>query len=434
MYNSGVGRRVLLLFPFLIFCVTLLAQSSGKATVTYKLLSIKVKGLAHFQEDQITKASGLKLGQFVGEEDFKQALAKLGDTGLFTNLTYSYHYSNAGCDLEIEASENGKLLPIVFENFVWFSDDQLLNLLRARVPLFDGRLPEGGNLADQVTDALNAVLAERNISGKADYLRSAAKVNGPIDSYVYKVTFHAVVVRNVDFPGAAQAEIPALQAANQLAGQDYLRSKVGPQVKFNFLPVYLSRGYLKAKFGDPQVKVASDIAQTLVDLSIPVVPGIQFKLTQIGWSGNQAFASNKLQELIHLKGGLPANAVQLDQDLEAVQKLYGTKGYLMAQVKPVPSLDDAQATVSYQLSVIEGDQFRMGDLMIDGIDRVAVKNMTAQWEMKKGDVYDNSYPRRFFQVIYRDVGLARSYSFSMRETMNRQDKTVSLALHFSPKR
>lgn len=420
-----------LLFPTV---ETALPQSPSKPAPTYKLLSVRVKGLTHLKEDQISRASGLKIGQSVGEEDFKQALANLGNTGLFTNLTYSYHYSKAGCDLDIQVSENDKLLPIAFDNFVWFSDDQLLDLLRARLPLFDGQLPEAGNFAEQVTDALNAVLAEKNISGKADYLRSASKLNGPIDSYVYRVTFHAIVVRNVDYPGAAPAEIPALQAANQLTGQDYLRSKVGPQAKFNLLPVYLSRGYLKAKLGDPVVKVASDGPQTLVDLSVPVTPGVQYKLKQISWNGNAAFPSNQLRGLIQLKEGEPANAVELDEDIAALQKLYGTKGYLMAEIKPVPSMDDTQSTVAYQLNVTEGDQFHMGDLLMDGIDDATAKRITAQFEMKKGDVYDRSYPKRFFDLIYRDISLHRSYSVVPKETINQQDKTVSVAMHFSPKR
>lgn len=117
-----------------------MAQTAGKAQISYKLLSIHVKGLQHFTEDQVLAASGLRLGQFAGEEEFKQAAQKLGETGLFTQLNYTYKYSTAGCDLQLQVAENDKLIPIVFDNFVWFSDDELLNMLRARVPLFAGRV------------------------------------------------------------------------------------------------------------------------------------------------------------------------------------------------------------------------------------------------------------------------------------------------------
>ena len=130
-------RRILFFLTvfFLAFCACLSGQSAGKAKLSYKLLSVHVRGLNQFKEDQIVAASGLKLGQFAGEEEFKQAANKLGETGLFTDLTYSYQYSSAGCNLELQVAENEKLVPITFENLVWFSDDELLGLLRARLPL-----------------------------------------------------------------------------------------------------------------------------------------------------------------------------------------------------------------------------------------------------------------------------------------------------------
>lgn len=435
LYNSPVGRRVFcrLLLPLLLllWCAGAVGQSATK--LSYKLLAIKVKGLSRLKEEQVIAASGLKLGQFAGEDDFKQALQKLGDTGVFTDLTYTYQYSSAGCRVELQLAENDKLVPLVFDNFVWFSDEELLNLLRTRVGLFEGQLPTGGNLSDQVADALSAILSERKISGKAEYL-AAAGLGGPIDSYIYTVNLRAIVVRNTDFPGAAAAEIPALQAeAKPLTGQDYLRTKMRAQERLNFLPVYLARGYLKASFSDAQAKVAEDGAQTLVDVSFPVAPGLQYRLTGIEWAGNAVFTDGQLQELIHLKTGEPANAVELGDDLEQVHKLYGTKGYLFAHADPTPELDDSKSTVHYQLSVTEGDLYRMGDLQIDGLDAEIAKKIAANWQLKKGDPFDDSYTRTFFKTMFRDTGLRVPMSVVQKQSINQQDKTVSVSLHFVPK-
>jgi outer membrane protein assembly factor BamA len=427
--------RLVSFLPILLFllCASSSAQSPGKSKLSYKLLSIRVKGLKEFKDDQIIAASGLTLGQFAGEDEFKQAVNKLGETGLFINLSYSYQYSNAGCNLELQVAENDKLVPITFENLVWFSDDELLRLLRARLPLFGGRLPLGGNLADQISVALKSILAERRISGDVDYLRAAA-LEGPVDSYVYKLTFHPVLVRNMDFPGAAAAEIPALEAAGKsLSGQDYLRTKMRVQERLNFIPVYRSRGYLKAQFADAQAKVNEDGATTLVDVSFPVTPGMQYKLQQIEWAGNTVFPGEKLQELIHLKPNEPANAVQLDEDLEHVQKLYGTKGYLLASVSSVPEMDDAHSTVAFLLNVNEGELYRMGELEINGISADAAKKIATQWQLKSGSPYDDSYMDRFFKTTYRDIGLPGYWKIIPKKAINQQNKTVSVALHFVPK-
>jgi outer membrane protein assembly factor BamA len=435
LYNSPVSGRHLRFLPFLllVLCAVAMAQTTGKTQISYKLLSVHVKGLDHFTEDQVLAASGLKLGRFAGEEEFKQAAQKLGETGMFTQLNYTYKYSTEGCELQLQVAENDKLIPIVFDNFVWSSDDELLRMLRARVPLFNGRVPGEGHLADQIADALSSILDEKKIAGKVEYMASGSR-DGSIEAYNYKVAMHAVVVRNMDFPGAAADELPALQAAAKpLSGQDYLRTKMQVQEHFNFLPVYHARGYLKAQFSEAQAKVIQDGAQTQVDVSFPVSPGLRYKVTDVHFAGNAVFPAEKLRELIHLKTGEPANSVELADDLQQVHKLYGTKGYLFAHIEAVPKMDDSDATVGYQLNVIEEDMYRMGELSIDGVPPENAKKMLAQWQMKKGDPYDSSYPQRFFSIMYRDFGLHGSYDVAPKEAINRQEKTVSVTLHFVPR-
>jgi len=434
LYNSRVGRRCIsIVLLLLLVSAVSSGQGSGKANLSYKLIAVHVKGLNHYKEEQIVRGAGLRLGQMVGETDFKTAIDKLGSTGLFNDVAYSYQYSTAGCNLEIQVTENDKLAPVVFDNLVWFSDEELFRLLRSRLPLFEDKLPLGGNLSDQVSDALNGILSEKKITGKAEYIRGAS-MNGPADSYIYKVSFHPVIIQSIEFPGAAPAEVPALEAAaKQVVQKNYLRTEMAPQEKYSLLPVYLSRGYLKAHFGEAQPKVVSDGPQTMVDISFPVTPGIQYKLTGIEWTGNAAFPTNQLQKLVPLRNGEPANAVQLEQDIDAVQKLYGTKGYLAAQVRPDPAMDDAQATVRYTLNVTEGDVYRMADLEIDGLADDVAKRMATQWQMKKGDPFDDGYLSRFFNSMYRDLTLSRSLNVAPKRIVNQNDKTVSVVLHFVPK-
>jgi outer membrane protein assembly factor BamA len=259
-------------------------------------------------------------------------------------------------------------------------------------------------------------------------------LDGQIEAYDYKLSLHPVVIREMDFPGAAADELPALQAAAKpLSGEVYMRTKMRVQEKFNFLPVYHARGYLKAQFAEAEAKVAQDGAQTIVDVSFRVSPGLKYKLTDVQFAGNSVFPTEKLRDLIHLKTGEPANSVELADDLEQVHKLYGTKGYLFAHVDAVPNMDDSAAAVAYQLNVVEGDVYHMGELSIDGIPAENAKKMLAQWQMKNGDPYDNSYPHRFFSIMYRDFGLQGSYNIAPREVINKEEKTVNVALHFVPK-
>src|SRR5204862_7120152 len=101
------------------------------------------------------------------------------------------------------------------------------------------------------------------------------------------------------------------------------------------------------------------------------------------------FPADKLQSLIHLKPGEPANAVQLEGDAEEIVKLYGSKGYLFAHIDPTPEMDDSAATVAYQINVTEGDHYHMGELTIAGLPPASAAKVVEQWQRKQGNQFDD---------------------------------------------
>lgn len=400
----------------------------------FKLISINLKGSKRYTPDEIIAATGLQLGQTVSEDDFKRVTERLGETGAFSDVAYSFQYASAGTKLDLQVTDSGQFVPVRFDNFVWFSDQELLEKLHERVPLFRGQLPVAGNLADQVSDALQALLMERNLQGRADYLR-AARGEGPIEAFAFSVTGHTIHIRSLAFTGAGPAELPLLEtAASKLPGQDYLRSTLRVQADKDFLPVYLARGYLKAAFADAQPKIVQDSPQeTVVDVTFSVAPGLQYKATEIQFSGYKAFSVEKLRELIHQQLAQPANAVQLASDLEAMKKLYGTRGYMAASIQATPEIDDAQSTVKYLLQLREGDVYRMGELEIRGLDSRATARLVERWKLRGGDPYDSSYPKRFLDESANELPRHEEWNIAIHESLNEKDKTVDLTLRIDPK-
>lgn len=406
------------------------------STSSFTLVSVKVTGSQRYASQEIVGATGLQTGQTVSENDFKLASQRLGETGAFTNVTYSYQYSGEGAKLELQVSDRDRdqFVPAYFDNFVWFSDQELMSKLRSRVPLFQGRLPLDGKLADQVSDALQALLIEGNVQGHVDYLRSGPET-GPIDAFLFSVSGQTIRIRNAEFSGAGPGELPLLQAASaKLQGRDYLRSILRVQADKNFLPIYLARGYLKASFADSQAKVVRQSEQeTDVDLTFAVDPGRQYKATEIQLSGSKVLPADKLRELVRQQLGQPTNAIQLADDIEAMKKLYGTHGYMAAVIQLTPSMDDASSTVSYQVQVHEGDLYHMGDLDIQDLDSHDSGRVAAKWALAKGDPYDSSYPKRFVDAVLKDVLVTGEWNVSIHETPEADDKSVDVTVRFERK-
>jgi outer membrane protein insertion porin family len=397
---------------------------------SWKLVSVDVKGSQRYTPEQIQAQCGLQTGQPVSEEDFRKVSQRLGETGVFSNVSYGFSYSLAGVKLELQVSDSEQWVPARFDNFVWFSDQDLMGQLRERVPLFTGMLPASGDLADEVSDALQAMLIEHKIAGKADYIREAP-MNGPIASFLFSVTAHKILIRNVEFSGAGPGELALLrEESRRLAGSEYRQSIVQNEEKLGFRPIYLKHGYLKAEFEETGVKIAQDgDDQTLVDLSIRALPGIQYKLAEISWSGNTEFSSSQLQALIHLKTGEPADAVQLDEDLRAAARLYGTRGRMAPSLVPTPEMDDASATVRYAIVVQEGEIYRMGDLEIRGLDEKSKGRMRFDWKLGESEIYDSSYLERFLAESRKDLPSGAQWKVIPHEAIN-DDQTVDITLTY----
>jgi outer membrane protein assembly factor BamA len=196
---------------------------------------------------------------------------------------------------------------------------------------------------------------------------------------------------------------------------------------------------LKAAFGPsdarvvPQPAPAADAhapAELQVDAIIPVTPGKIYSTSSVDWKGNSAIATGDLAHLLHLPLGQPADAVRLLRDIENLSKLYRSRGYMMVQIKPDAQLDDEKSTVHYDLNIVEGDLYKMGELEILGLDTQAKARMQAAWSLRQGQPYNADYPQKFLDDTRQLLPRGLQWNVSIHESPDAKDKTVDLEIHF----
>jgi len=424
--------RSLLLFLSLGLCSAWIALP---ASPPGKLIAVHVTGSQRFTETEIVRVSGLAVGKEVSEPALKDAASRLGATGLFSEVKYRYTTRGPDLTAEFQVSDATNLLPCKFENFVWFSDDELRSKLRAQVPLFKGDVPPSGNQQEKVAAALEGLLKPRGIKGRVQST-PLGREGGPIEAIQFRVEGVAILIQQVDFKGAAHIEAAALQAAVQpLLGKDYEQTFASSFAANNLTPVYGQRGYLRVAFGSPSARIVkAGAAGTSVAVTIPIIEGQQYRLREIRWTGNAVVASSELAKSIHLNPGEPVNTTQLQTDLESVQDAYAAKGYLLAAVTSKPTLDDSARTASYELLVREGDLFRMGKLEIVGIERFRAASLRKNCRLKTGDPYDKTYWKTFIQDSGRYLAVAPAgWKVDFKQAINETDKTVDVTIGFLPK-
>jgi len=416
-----------------------------------KIKEIRVTGLKRYTQPEVLPVSGLSVGQNVTEDDLKEATNVLARTGAFSNLAYSYSTMAGTVKVTLDFQETDKLLAIRLDNFVWWSDDELKAKLRARVPLYRDQLPMAGSLPDSVADGLQALLSERQLPGHVTYTRFAPE-GRPLEAFVYHVEDISVRIRSVDFPGAGPNETPDLEASvqKQLLGKQYSAAQVSLIADVDFRNVYQRRGYLQVQFGAPAT-TAPDTAKPAptpgdpsqpdpaanpdanivrVDVHLPVQPGLQFHLATVDWTGNHAFPTDTLQKFIGIAPGALADLPALREGLDAMTKLYGTKGYMNVQHTLTPHLDTAAKTAGFTIKISEGDVYHFGELTIEGVDSKTAARLRERWGLRPGEPFDTSYEMKFMKETQTLLPQGGWSSADMH--LDESDKTVDVVLRYTP--
>lgn len=406
--------------------------TAARSAESHKLASVHIVGSDRYTPAEIMAAVGLPQGAVVSEDDFNRATHDLISTGLFTDVAYTYSYDASGTHLELKLADNNRLVPTHFQNIVWFSDDELFSELHKRVPLFHGKVPLSGNLADQVSDAIQAMMLENKYQGHVDYVRVGPE-GGPIDAVDFGVDNVHLQVQKASLEGASPTDVAALQPKlDKLEGREYSRAALAAFADKELLPYYFARGYLKASFAPPLPKVAEQTEDdTLINVTLPLHQGRVYQLAGIQWSGNQHIPTDQLQNLFHFPIHQSANAVQLDSALREAEQLYGAHGYVKAAVKPIPHFDEAQGTVTYDLQVHEGDLYNMGELEIHGLDSRTTSQLQEKWSIRQGSPYDSTYFKRFIEEAWKNLPSRVDWNVSAHESVDDHDKVVDVSLVYT---
>lgn len=399
----SVPRRLNRAAAFVLFAACLLLSATAARAQqplppqaqSIKLDKIEFKGLDRVKEPEALEKSGLQTGQTVDIDTVEAAANRLLESGLFTNLSYKLKGTTDKALLTFEVVERKWTMPVSFDNFVWFTDEELTAAVRRKLPAFDGTAPEAGGVTDQIKQALEELLRERKVEGEVEYKLSENPSDRKIE-HLFSVKGPGLRVCKLNFAGArAVPEELLVTKSGGIFDNDYSRAYTASFVESNLLPLYQERGYLRAAFGPPKVVPEASPECKGVSVAMNVDEGSIYVWDKATWEGAAGLTAQELDAALGMRNREVANVVKIAKGLTAVRRAYGRKGYIGARVRPQPEFDDSQRSVTYHFAVTEGEQYRMGDLTINGLDEVSTNNLRGRWRLLHREIYDEGYVDEF---------------------------------------
>ena len=369
------------------------------------LASIEITGSARFTSDRIVAATGLRTGASVTREQLQAAADRLERLGPFATVQYRYTTAESGVNVAYQVTDASEI-PVVFDNFPWFTDEDLIAALDRSVPLFNGMAPENGAILDDMSSAIGQLLDMRGVHASVSHL---VTIRGVAAQRVQQFSADGadLEIERIEFSDAlANGDRGVQDQLSNLIGKPYSRSAIELFELEQVRPVYLSHAFLRVQFPQPTARLAdAKNLQGKVLIAAPINPGPAYIWSGVIWKGNYSIPSDALDDLVKLKTGDPADGMKIEAAWEGVRDLYGERGYLDAKVVPTPEFQDAAKRVSYAVSVDEGTQYHMGDLVLTGLSPDGERRIRAAWKLAPGTVFDKTLYDEFL-----DTGIKQAFA------------------------
>jgi outer membrane protein insertion porin family len=149
---------------------------------------------------------------------------------------------------------------------------------------------------------------------------------------------------------------------------------------------YRDRGFLDAEVS--YVTEFEDVARENLSVIFRINEGTRYEVGEIRFEGNTVFTDEELRDEMLLKAGDFFNAIRLENDRKALETLYGSRGYIEAQITPRRVFAEEPGKVILTMVIREGTQFKVGWIEVNGNYRTQEKCVRREVDIYPEDIYD----------------------------------------------
>lgn len=337
-------------------------------------------------QDELLAFTGLRAGESLTRDRIQAATDKLTATGLFSTVKFGLD----GETLTFQLEPSAGVVPVQYANFPWWDDQTLNAAVAAKVPLFHGALFPGGPMRDQVSAALAALLAAKGVQGAAAGTAAVADAEGNQVAILYRIDTPPVVVEAFHVYNYSGVWTQPLEAVEKSAvGQVYggaTRDKLADAVQ----AVYGRVGFIDMKMAAPAWgKPHVENGKILVPIQASITSeGGQYHVAGIHLHGEGGMTQEQFAKNAKLHPGDVANVELWAQTQAVVRASFRAQGYLDAKTDAAQTLDRANRTVDYTVTVEPGAEYRMGTLRLLNLSEQQKAELTPYWLMHKGDPFN----------------------------------------------
>jgi len=274
-------------------------------------------------------------------------------------------------------------------------------------------------LSVQPGQEVSAELIDRDIRaiyklGRFADVSAELEERGGVKTLVYRLT-ERPLVRAVKFSGNKEFNLERLQGLVTLKTPNIYSPRVVEQSVEAIKKAYVEEGFYAVEVA-PKVDVDEDYEATV---TFDIKEGDKVLISDIRFEGNSVFTDKELKKVMEtqerwflswLTGRGTFKDEVLQNDLELIADQYYNKGYVQVKVKqPLITLTEDKKNMDLLIEINEGEQFRVGELDVQGDLLKSREEILDLVKLRSGDVFSRQQLRQdVFAIndLYADQGYA----------------------------
>lgn len=374
--------------PSLKWILSLAALFSAHASWAFEPFTIKnieVEGVQRISKGTLFNYLPLQIGDRFDDFKSQQALAALYKTGFFNNIDL-YHDAET---LIIKVEERPSIAAIVLEGNHELSTDDLKTGLKT------AGLSEGKILDHSLLDKIKLDL-QRQYFVRGYYAVEIETEVAPLEDNRVNLNIkiregEVATIKQINIIGNSRFDedelldkfelgIPPFYAIFSDRDQ-YSKQKLGADME-SLRSYYLDRGYINFAIDSSQVTITPD--KNSVFITINLHEGEQFKVREVGLSGELIVGEEELRKLITLKPGEIFSRRVVTDITTAITERLGEEGYAFANVNAVPEIDEENKEVALTFFVDPGKRVYVRHINISGNQKTEDEVIRREFRQMEG--------------------------------------------------
>ena len=117
----------------------------------------------------------------------------------------------------------------------------------------------------------------------------------------------------------------------------YAKEKLAASLE-NLKALYQNDGYVRFAVDNAVLNISEDKRSVFIEVSLS--EGEQYQFGEVNFLGKPTFETTELQELVTFAPNEKYSQAKLDETTAELKRRYGNEGYYLAQVRPVPRIND----------------------------------------------------------------------------------------------